>query len=257
LWPRASGHMPRRARIEFADAVHHVVGKTPSGRLLFIDDTDRQRYMQLLAREIREREWRLFTYSQLTNHLHLLIQTPEPDLGDGFKRIHEEYARHVNRRHELTGHVFGGRFYNGIVATDRHMAGCFRYIARNPVEAGICQHAREWPWSAHRALAGLTDPPAFLDVRGAYEHLGADERDARTNYLRLVAKTDDALLTDIAHPDSDEWLVDAVDGFRIPIQTIGAFLHLGRTRTYERLAEARRSHGSVPSVRFRTLGTVP
>jgi REP element-mobilizing transposase RayT len=249
--------MARRARTELAGGIHHVIGKTPSGRLLFIDDVDRQRYLQLLAREIREREWRLFTYSQLTNHLHLLVQTPQPDLGAGFKRLHEDYARHVNRRHALGGHVFGGRFYSGIVMTDRHMVGCFRYIARNPIEARICQHPREWPWSAHRALAGLDDPPAFLDVRGAYSHLGANESEARMNYLRLVARSDGALLADIARAESDAWLVSAVDDFRIPIETLGGFLRLGRTRTYERLAEARRTAGSVPPVRFRTLGTVP
>jgi putative transposase len=241
--------MPRRRRIEAAGAIHHVGAKTPSGRVLFLDDLDRQRYLQLLAREVREREWSVLTYCQMTNHLHALVRTPAPDLGAGFKRVHETFARHLNDRHRMHGHVFGAPFNSKLVRSDRHILGCLRYIARNPVEAQMCSHAREWPWSAHRALAGLARPPSFLDVAGAYESLGGCTDDARTNYLRLVAKSNSALLADLARPDSDAWLVSAIDDFSITVVEIGAFLGVSRSTAYERLAKARRTEGSDPSVR--------
>ena len=74
-----------------------------------------------------------------------------------------------------------------------------------------------WPWSAHRALAGLAPAPAFLDVVSAYSHLGEDEDTARLNYLRLVSQSNDALLADLARPDSDAWMLSAIDDFAIPI----------------------------------------
>ena len=216
-----------------------MTAKTPSGRVLFDDDRDRQRYLQLLAREINERKWSLLTYCQLTNHLHVLVQTPSPDLGAGFKRVHEDFARYINRRHVQGGHVFGARFYSRLVSTDRHALACLRYIARNPVEAGICCAAREWPWSAHGALAGLSEPPAFLDVSAAYEFLGTSKREARHEYLRLVAKSNASLLADLTHRERDAWLVTAVDDFSIPVAEIAAFLGLARSTTYQRLAAAR------------------
>ncbi len=229
--------------------MHHVTGKSPSGRLLFHDDVDRQRYLQFVAREVREREWRVLTFCLLGNHLHLLVQTPCPDLSAGFKRVHEQFARHINRRRGEGGHVFGDRFYSGPVRTHRHVLGCLRYIARNPIEAGICRHPHDWPWSAHRALAGTAEPPAFLDVAAAYEHLGSYRGEARLNYLQLVAKSTDGLLADLAHSNSDAWLIAAVDDFSIPIGEIAQFLKISRTTAYERLAKARRTEGSVPSVR--------
>ena len=122
---------------------------------------------------------------------------------------------------------------------------------------GLSRRARDWPWSAHRALAGLAPAPAFLDVVSAYSHLGEDEDTARLNYHRLVSQSNDALLSDLARPDSDAWMLSAIDDFAIPITDLGTFLRLGRTATYERLAAARRTEGSVPSVRKRVKGTGP
>jgi hypothetical protein len=193
----------------------------------------------------------------MTNHVHALVQTPRPDLGLGYKRIHEEFAWFINKRHGQQGHLFGARFHSRLVSTDRHAVGCLRYIARNPTEAGICSHPQEWPWSAHRALAGLVECPAFLDVSAAYEYLGSSEQHARLNYLRLVASSNNTILGDLARPASDAWLVTAVDDFAIPLAEIGAFLGVGRSTIYRRLSEVRGTEGSVPSVPVGTQGTGP
>src|SRR5215208_6070488 len=118
-------------RVELAGGMHHVTAKSPSGRLLFRDEQDRRRYLELLEAEVRKRGWELLTYCQMTNHLHLLVMTPEPDLGLGIKAVHGCFALEVNRRHGEWGHIFGRRFDNRLVLTDGHLYGCLRYIARN------------------------------------------------------------------------------------------------------------------------------
>jgi REP element-mobilizing transposase RayT len=239
----SSGDVPR-ARVEFPGALHHITAKSPSRRLLFHDAEDRQRYLQLLAREIREREWRLLTYCQLSNHLHLLLQTPDPDLGPGFKRLHQDFAQYVNNRRSEQGHIFGSRFYSGVVSTERHAVGCLRYIARNPVAAGMCSHPSDWPWSAHAALAGLIQPPSFLDVRTTYEYFGSTATEARANYVRAVHTSNNALLADLACPDSAEWLIAAHDDFSVPVDEIARFLRVTPSTAYRRLAAARANERS-------------
>ena len=162
------------------------------------------------------------------------------------KRIHETFAQSLNQRHELQGHVFGARFYGGLVRSDRHVVGCMRYIARNPVRAQMCRRARDWPWSAHRALAGLADAPPFLDVAGAYEHLGRNAEQARVNYLRMVAQSDATLLADLVTHGSDAWLITAVDSYSIPVLQIADFLGVGVSTAYRRLSAARENEGSGP-----------
>jgi putative transposase len=214
--------------------------------VLFVDDLDRRRYLVFLAREVDRRGWSVLTYCQLTNHIHLLVRTPTTDLGDGFKKLHEDYARYLNGRHRLHGHVFGDRVYSGLVESDRHAVGCLRYIARNPIAAGICERARDWDWGAHRALAGLSDPPAFLDVQAAYAVVGADGAEPRSEYLRLVAGSDDRLLAELAHARPQTWPVAASDDFAIPIGAIASFLDVSPATAYRRVAAAREKEGTVP-----------
>jgi REP element-mobilizing transposase RayT len=247
----------RTARIEHAGGVHHVTAKSPSRRLLFHDDQDRQWYLQLLATEIQLRGWRLFSYCLLSNHLHLLLETPHPDLGEGFKRIHEQFAVRINRSRSEGGHLFGARFYNKLVYSQRHLVACLRYIARNPVDAGICRLPREWPWGAHRALAGFSEPPPFLDVTGVLGYLAPKPGEARVNYVQLVATSNVELLADLARPGGNEWLIAARDEFLVGIAGIASFLGVSEATAYRRLSAARATQGTVPSFSFATQGTVP
>jgi REP element-mobilizing transposase RayT len=225
-----------------------VTAKSPSGRLLFVDDRARHLYLQLIAREVREREWAVLTYCLMTNHLHVVVRTPIANLGLGFKRINEDFARYINRTRGQEGHVFGGRFNNTLVQSDRHAVGCLRYVARNPIEAGICRNADHWPWSAHPALAGVAAPPRFLDVIAAYEFLASEPRLARSEYRQLVACSDRSLLATLIRPDSDQWLLEAIDDYSISVGEIAAFLDRTKSSVYRRVAAARATVGTVPGV---------
>jgi REP element-mobilizing transposase RayT len=233
--------MPRARRVEVAGGIHHVTAKAPYGRVLFIDDQDRVRYLVLLAKEVEAREWTVLTFCQMTNHVHLLIRTPQRNLGEGIKSLHERFATDLNRRHRQHGHVFGARFKNGLVQTDRHLHGCFRYIARNPIEAGLCATPGEWPWSGHRSLVGLAEPAGGIDVASAMEWFGPNIGAGRIAYQQLVAPTPDALLDEWVRADSLDWLPTAVDVFGVAIDDLADRLGLHRVTVHRRLDAARRA----------------
>jgi putative transposase len=240
------GAMPRLPRIEVAGGIHHVTAKAPFGRVLFIDDQDRVRYLALLAKEAEKREWQVLTYCEMTNHIHLLVRTPDPDLGAGMKSLHERFAVDLNRRHRQYGHVFGARFANKLVRSDRHLHGCLRYIARNPVAAGICASPIEWPWSGHAAIVGLAEPAGGIDVAGALEWLAPNVGAARIAYQQLVAATTEALLDEWARSGSPQWLATAVDDFGVPIDDLAERLGVHRVTVLRRLDAARRAGEAAP-----------
>jgi REP element-mobilizing transposase RayT len=231
--------MPRKKRVEVAGGIHHVTAKAPWGRVLFIDDDDRVRYLALLAKEVARRRWKALTYCQMTNHVHLLIQTPEPNLGAGMKALHERFAVDLNRRHRQHGHVFGARFDNRVVESDGHLLGCFRYIARNPVEAGMCSSPIEWAWSGHGALTGLSEPAGGIDVMAAMEWFGPSIGAARIAYQQLVAPTTGTLLDELARKEPDTWLAAAVDDFCMPLDELIERLGVHPATAHRRLAAAR------------------
>lgn len=132
--------------------------------------------------------WRILAYCLMPNHYHLVLETPEADLSDGMQWLNGYYAQAFNHRHAVDGHLFQGRFYSGQVAGDWHLLELSRYLARNPVDAGLCRHPRSWPWGSYRAVAGFERPvaPRFLDVRRVLGMFGSSPALARKRFRSFI-----------------------------------------------------------------------
>ncbi len=108
-------------------------------------------FLQLVEGEVVKRRWRCHAYCLMTNHYHLLLQAPGGDLSAGMKTIGVGYAVMFNKVYGRFGHVFQGRFKASQVETDEHALELARYIALNPVRAGIVERPEHWPWSSYSA----------------------------------------------------------------------------------------------------------
>ena len=125
----------------------------------------------------------------MTNHVHLLVETTEPNLAAGMRKLHGPYALGFNKRHGRTGHLFENRFGSARVDDDAYMWMVVAYIARNPVEAGLCSDPAQWPWSSHAAvLHERVPPPPWLDVPRLLHYMSALGGDPRTRYAQCVAR---------------------------------------------------------------------
>jgi putative transposase len=178
--------MPRRPREEFPGAIHHVYARGNDRREIFVDDDDRHAYIHLLRRAIRTQAWHCLGYCLMDNHVHLLIETPKPNLGRGMQRLHSRYAELLNGRQQRVGHVFQGRYGAVRVEHDEQLWAVVAYIARNPVTAGLCAHPREWPWSSHAAMENRGSD-GVIDAARLLDHFGSAGGDPRTRYLECVA----------------------------------------------------------------------
>jgi putative transposase len=168
--------MPRKPRLEMADGVHHVFARGNGRQTIFLDDTDRSLYLTLLARVVIWKRWRCLAYCLMDNHIHLLIETPLPNLGTGMHWLHSRFAQRFNGRHSRTGHVFENRFGSVLMGSDAQLWTVAAYIARNPVNAGLCARPTDWLWSSHRAIVDRVAIP-FLDqerLLSFYDALGGD-----------------------------------------------------------------------------------
>jgi putative transposase len=176
--------MPRKPRSEVAGGIHHVYARGNDRRLVYLDDADRWTYLALVGRVVCRTRWHLLAYCLMDNHVHLLVETPEPNLGKGMQRLHGGYAQTFNERHGRAGHVFQGRFGATPVTSDEQLWWVVAYIARNPVEAGLCARPGDWPWSSHGAGSA---PPRWLDHRRLLEHMGGSGGDPADRYADVVA----------------------------------------------------------------------
>jgi putative transposase len=142
-----------------AGAVVHVFARGNNKQRIFFGDEDRRLYLVLLGHVVTRQRWFCLAYCLMHNHVHLLLETPAPNLGTGMQRLHGLYGQAFNRRHGRCGHVFQGRFGSNRIQTSEHLLTTIRYIALNPVAAGFCGSALDWPWSSHTAALQGDAPP--------------------------------------------------------------------------------------------------
>lgn len=178
--------MSRKPREELAGAIHHVYARGNAKDAIYLDDADRGEYLVILGKTVARQRWRCLAYCLMDNHVHLLIETPAPNLGAGMQWLHGRYAQAFNRRYGRSGHVFQGRFGGVRVKSDAQLLMVTRYIARNPVEAGLCAEPAEWLWSSHATALGDRGP-RWLDTTRLLAFFGASGGESRRRYAELVA----------------------------------------------------------------------
>lgn len=122
----------------------------------------------------------------MPNHVHLVVETSEANISAGMQYLLGRYGQAFNTRHELTGHLFEGRFHSRLIETDPHLLVVVRYVLLNPVRAGLCDHPYDYEWSSYRATVGLTPRPPFLHVDLVLRILSDDPVMAREMFADLV-----------------------------------------------------------------------
>ena len=169
----------RPLRLQAADTTYHVSTRGNRRGEIVRDDLDRRRFISILRIVVRRRGWICHFYCLLTNHYHLLVTTPEPDIAVGMHALNNLTARTFNKRHGHTGHLFERRYSSAVVKEEGHLLECYRYIALNPVRAGLCSDPADWPWSSYPATIGRAPVPDFLNVDGVLAQFSADRKRAQ------------------------------------------------------------------------------
>jgi REP-associated tyrosine transposase len=178
--------MARPLRIEFPNALYHVTARGDRREPIVEDDTDRLTFFNVLAEVIERFNWRCHAYCLMTNHYHLVVETPEANLSKGMRQLNGMYTQATNRRHQRTGHLFQGRFKAILVDKESYLLTLTRYVVLNPVRAGMVKHPRQFAWSSYRAMVGLAPVPDWLETDGLLARFGARRTEARRRYAEFV-----------------------------------------------------------------------
>ena len=147
--------MARLPRPDLAGIPQHIVQRGNNRLPCFLDDEDRQRYLQLLLEALGRFGCRLHAYVLMDNHVHLLMT---PGEASAVSRLMHTFARNYaglfNHRHGRSGTLWEGRYKSCLVDSDGYFLACSRYIELNPVRAWMVAEPADHPWSSHRTNAG-------------------------------------------------------------------------------------------------------
>ena len=144
--------MARPLRLEFAHALYHVTSRGDRREDIYHDDADRQAWLSVLAQVCKRFNWTVHAYCLMSNHYHLLVETPDANLSAGMRQLNGVYTQLTNRAHRRVGHVFQGRFKAIVVDKDNYLLELARYVVLNPVRAGMVEEPGQWPWSSYGAM---------------------------------------------------------------------------------------------------------
>jgi len=162
--------MARQLRIQYEGAVYHIVSRGNRREPIFRDDEDRRRFVEALGDVCRKTGWCIHAYVLMTNHIHLVVETPQPNLVEGMRWLLGTYTARFNRRHGLVGHLFAGRYKSLLVDASGgdYLRTVCDYVHLNPARAGLLLPGADlaaYPWSSWRAyLAASSRRPPWLRV---------------------------------------------------------------------------------------------
>lgn len=180
--------MARPLRIEYAGALYHVTSRGDRQEAIFDDDQDRRAFLNVVGQVVSRFRWRCHAYCLMSNHYHLMIETPEANLTKGMRHLNGVFTQWSNRRHKRSGHLFQGRYKAILVDQDSYFLELARYIVLNPVRAAMVKHPRLWAWSSYGATVGVSPTPVWLATDDLLAEFGKRRTVARQKYQQFIAE---------------------------------------------------------------------
>lgn len=157
--------MSRPLRLEFPGALYHVTSRGNERKPIYLEESDFNDFLTVIEETCERYNWLIHAYCLMTNHYHLLIETPDGNLSRGMRHVNGVYTQRFNRKHRRVGHVFQGRFKGILVDKDNYLLEVGRYIVLNPVRAqDMVEDPIDWPWSSYRTMMGLESAPSWLSI---------------------------------------------------------------------------------------------
>jgi len=173
--------LARQLRIEYPGALYHVTSRGNDKKDIFRSIKDREKFLSYLSSAWELHGAVFHAWCLMSNHFHLMIETPEGNLSRIMKHINGSYTTYFNVKHKRAGHLLQGRYKAVLVQADTYAAELSRYIHLNPVRAKMVPSPEEYQWSSCRRYLEGTEP-SWLSTSLVLGYFGTEVEDRRRNY---------------------------------------------------------------------------
>ncbi|HYV27897.1 MAG TPA: transposase, partial [Candidatus Eisenbacteria bacterium] len=162
--------MARKVRVQYPGAIYHVMNRGDHSELIFRDDEDRQRLLSTLEEGCAKTGWQIHSFCLMSNHFHLVVETPNANFVEGMKWLLGVYTARFNLKRKLFGHLFSGRYKALVVdgSGNGYLKSVCDYVHLNPVRAGLLrpqEPLEAYRWSGYPLYLSDSSPrPQWLRV---------------------------------------------------------------------------------------------
>jgi putative transposase len=181
--------MPRQKRVLSPTQIYHVMVRGNSGRDIFLDDDDREKLLRIITNKKRENQFILYAYCLMDNHYHLVLKECDDNISHVMKRINTTYVVYFNKKYQINGHLFQGRFKSEIVENDAYLLALVRYVHNNPLKAGLVSFLSDYQWSSY--LSYVNSKNKIVNNDDILKIFSEDLLKARYQFIDFSQKKDD------------------------------------------------------------------
>ena len=178
--------MSRPLRIEFTGALYHVTSRGNERKNIYRQEKDFALFLNVLANVCTQYNWVIHAYCLMSNHYHLLIETPDANLSKGMRQLNGVFTQSMNRNHQRVGHLFQGRYKAILVDKEAYLLELIRYVVLNPVRARMVNNPSEWPWSSWHCMVGTAVSPNWLSTDALLLLFSNNRKKAISEYIQFV-----------------------------------------------------------------------
>ena len=205
--------MARPLRVEYEGAFYHITSRGNERKDIFKSEKDKEKFLNYLERAKEKFEIVVHAYCLLSNHYHLIIETPYANLSKCMQYINSSYTTYYNVKRNRHGHLFQGRYKGILIEVDEYLKVLSRYIHLNPIKAGMEKRLGEYKWSSYYYYIEKKKLPVFLKTQHVLDYFGG----SKVRYRKYV---EEGVLKDIANPleKINQWNILGCEGFINMIQ---------------------------------------
>lgn len=219
--------MPRLPRSYIKTSFFHVITQGINKSYIFEKAEDIKYYIKIMYHLTKEQKIKIIGYCIMNNHAHMLIETEEiEELSKYMQRLNTKYGKYYNKKYNRVGYVFRDRYRAEGIYTEEYLYNCLKYIYNNPVKAGICKKAEDYPYSNYKKIdKELNENYTFIDVDDNDEDIGEE-------IIKKFLKESEMELIDLKRNKRKlkELIIILKEQYNISLRNIAKKVHMGREK---------------------------
>lgn len=217
--------MPRLPRSYIKTSFFHVITQGINKSYIFEKAEDIKYYIKIMYHLTKEQKIKIVGYCIMNNHAHMLIKAEEiKELSKYMQRLNTKYGKYYNKKYSRVGYVFRDRYRAEGIYTEEYLYNCLKYIYNNPVKAGICKKAEDYPYSNYKRIdKELNENYTFIDVDDNDEDIGK-------KIIKNFLKENEIELVDLKRNKRKlkELIIILNKQYNISLRNIAKKVHMGR-----------------------------
>ena len=219
--------MSRIPRNYIKTSFFHVITQGINKSYIFERAEDIKYYIKIMYQLTQEQKIKIIGYCIMSNHAHMLIKAEEiKELSKYMQRLNTKYGKYYNKKYSRVGYVFRDRYRAEGIYTEEYLYNCLKYIYNNPVKAGICKKAEDYPYSNYKRIdKELNENYTFIDVDDNDEDIGK-------KIIKKFLKENGIELVDLKRNKRKlkELIIILKEQYNISLRKIAKEVHMGREK---------------------------